>query len=122
MLISFFSFCMMKDGLKRIVSCIEYEINENNEKTPCNELMVISSNSFNSFFSLFVNIKDPISAVIQNHAFCGQFCVCFCLPFSGAISKSQPTGCGHTLALCPLPGWRVAAAPSTPAKAKRPKP
>jgi hypothetical protein len=43
----------------------------------------------------------------------------FCLLASGVISESQPTYRGHKLALVPPHGWRVAAAPSNPAKAER---
>ena len=78
--------------------------------------------SFISFFSFFVSPLDRAGTVAHHHASDGQLWSCFGLPYPGAISKSQPTGCGHTLPRCPLPGWRVAAAPSTPAKAKRPKP
>ena len=53
---SFFSFFIMKAGTQRVLSGIEYEINENNEKSPRNEQGFISLISLNSFFSLFVNI------------------------------------------------------------------
>ena len=98
------------------------EKNEMNEEIRYLKQGFISLISCSSFFSLFVSIKEYVGTVVQHHVFDGQFAACFFLPSSGAISKSQPTGCGHTLLRCPLPGWRVAAAPSTPAKAKRPKP
>ena len=75
--------------------------------------------SCNSFFSFFVSIKNPIDTVVQNQAFDDQLRDCLCLLYSGVISESQPTVRGHTLTRCPLPGRRVAAAPSTP---ERPKP
>ena len=79
-------------------------------------LMVISQNSL---FSLFAALQDYVAMFVQEHAFCSHFLACFSLPYSGVISESQPTVRGHTLTRCPLPGWRVAAAPSTP---ERPKP
>jgi hypothetical protein len=116
---SFFSFFVSKEALRCASCALMCEKNEINEERRHQKPGLISLISCDSFISLFVNIKDHADTAVKNHAFGGQFCACFCLPFSGAISKSQPTGCGHTLTRCPLPGWRVAAAPSTPAKAKR---
>jgi len=46
------------------------EENEFNEKSLCTELWLISLNSSNSFFSLFVSIKDPAGTLAKNEHFC----------------------------------------------------
>ena len=92
------------------------EIREKRYRTPKTVQRLIA---LISLFSLFADLQDPADAVAQNHVFRGQCRACFCLPYSVTISESQPTVRGHTLTRCPLPGWWVAAAPSTP---KRPMP
>ncbi|MCL2124179.1 MAG: hypothetical protein FWH34_08800 [Desulfovibrionaceae bacterium] len=74
-------------------------------------LMVISLFSHISLFPLFAVLQTHAGALVQNHASDGWFRACFFPAYSGAISESQPTVRGHTLTRCPLPGWRVAAAP-----------
>ena len=117
--LSFFSFSVSKEALQCASCSFVDEINENNEERQCWKSGLFSVISCNSFLSLFVSPQDRAGSMVQNHALCGQFLACFSPSFSGTISGSQPTGCGHTLTRCPLPGWWVAAAPSTP---KRPKP
>jgi hypothetical protein len=75
-----------------------------------------------SLFSQFADLQDSAVAVVQNHAFGRPFWTFFRSIYPGLISKSQPTFRGHTPARCLPHGWRRAAAPSNPAKAKRQKP
>ena len=66
------------------------------------------------------SLQDRAGAiVVKNHALRGQFRTCISPSFSGTISGSQPTGRGHTLTRSPLPGWRVAVAPTSPTKASK---
>jgi len=116
--ISYFSYFVNDEALQCALCSFKDERNEFNEKSPCNELPVISLNSSNSFFSLFVNIKDHSGTVAKNHALCSLFSPCFCLPCFGAISESQHTRCTHRV-LRELAGG---VAPSTPKNTGRQKP
>ena len=112
---SFFSFFVSKKAMRCTSCALINERNENNEERRHRKsglISLISLISCNSFFSLFVNIKDSISTVVQNHAFGVQFWACFHLPSYGVISESQHTRCAHRA----LPGLAGGAAPSTPQK------
>ena len=113
---SLFSLFVHKEALQCMSCVLMDERNENNEERRHRRSGLISLISCNSFFSLFVNIKDAISTVVQNHAFGVQFWACFCLLSSGVISKSQHTRCAHRA----LPGLAGGFAPSTPSKGKKP--
>ena len=82
------------------------ERNEINEKTRPRKPRLISFISCNSFFSLFVSVKDRADIAIPNHAF---GCL-FGLAYPAIISESQPTQRGHR----PLLGLAREGLPSNP--------
>ena len=118
---SYFSFFSLFVTIKAIyhgLASVVYEINEEKEKTVQSHRDIFSVNSCNSFFSYFVTVRPSVRKVSRNPVFHSLFCGCFASCVSGIISNSQPTTCGHTA--CSLRvGWRVAAAPSNPAKIQR---
>ena len=119
---SFFSSFVTRKALQDASVLLTDERNENNEEKPHRKPELISLISCDSFFSFFVGREDTAGTTAENHAFDGQFWACLSFPSSASIEESQPTVRGHALSRCPLPGWRVAAAPSTPAKAKGQEP
>jgi hypothetical protein len=82
------------------------ERNETNEKKLCRKASLISLISCNSFFSLFVSVKDRADTAIPNHAF---GCL-IGLAYPAIILESQPTQRGHR----PLLGLAREGLPSNP--------
>ena len=80
--------------------------NEINEKMQCRKARLISLISCNSFFSLFVSVKDRADTTIPNHAF-----GCLYSPaYPAIIVEGQPTQRGHR----PLLGLAREGLPSNP--------
>ena len=109
--ISFFSYFVNNEALQCALCSFMDERNEFNEKSPCNELRVISSNSF---FSLFVSLQGRAGSIVQNHVLRGQFLPVLALHSPALFPRASipvvPTGYSGS--------WRVTAVPSTPERAK----